>query len=169
MKKILFIVCFIYIGFIFSTKTVNAQEIINDNLSLISSEVIYFDDGSYIVNQLYGSNYTFSDNYTTSETNSSIIIGARSFIMYDPKGSVLWEYKVIGHFAVDLGVSSSCYFANYEQTIYNPVWHFSNGLSGFYSNTAYGKGTFKHIVLLITLKTVNVDISVSCDVYGNLY
>ena len=66
------------------------------------------------------------------------------------------------------GVSATCTNATYTQTINDGYWHFSDGNAYAENNVAHGLGTFKKKVLFITLKTYNIDISVTCDAYGNL-
>lgn len=81
---------------------------------------------------------------------------------------LLWQYKLTGTFTVVEGVSATCTNATYTQTINDGYWHFSDGNAYAENNVAHGLGTFKKKVLFITLKTYNIDISVTCDAYGNL-
>lgn len=123
--------------------------------------ITYFDDGSYLIKTI------ISDTVTpraTTFTKSGNIVAS----YYDGDDTLLWEYTLYGEFEIVSGVSAVCTSATYTQTIYADRWSFSDGLATASGDTAYGAGTFKKKVLFVTTSTVDVDLNIVCDVYGNL-
>ena len=66
------------------------------------------------------------------------------------------------------GKSSTCIDASYTQTIYESDWTFSDGAAIKSGNTAIGNGNFKLKFFFVTVQTYEIDISLTCDVYGNV-
>lgn len=132
-----------------------------------TTEIIYLDNGSYITITLVTQDiYPLS----LSSTNSTPFTktGNKVVACNDKNGNLEWEYTLFAEFSVVEGVSATCTSATYTQTIYAKDWSFSNGNATKSGNTAYGIGTFKQKFLFVTIETANIDISISCDVYGNL-
>ena len=165
MKKIM--VFLILSVFLSMTNKVDASIVIEQNLSTLNDEVIYFDDGSYIVYSIkefnsYAprSNEIIKDSYTKTSQ--------KRVTKYGSDGSELWVYVLNATFFIETGISSECLSSSYSTTINDSSWKFSDGNSSFENNVAYGKGVFKNKVLFITTQTVNIDIALTCDVNGNL-
>ena len=167
-KNIILILCLLIFNLILFNIAVSANTTKTDD-SFLSSVVICYDDGSYLVINLYTLLPTSTNTYLLSPNASYEKIGRKENIYSHSDGSELWKFTVTGLFLVTPGEFVECTYASYSHNIYNSAWHFSNGESQYYDNVAYGKGTFKQKVLLITVKTVNVEISINCDVQGNLY
>lgn len=179
MKKILIVISIICSIFLFSNLTntenvsnstpnkqnLNTSESITNlsSLSLNSKETINYNDGSYIVIELHSSNYKLLS------ANSSNKTGSRDVTKYDKNDKIEWNYTLTCYFSIVYGESSNCYNSTYSQYINDSSWKFSNGSTSTSQNTGYGYGTYKSKVLFITTKTMYIDISVSCDIYGNLY
>lgn len=161
MKK-LFAFIFVLFAVILSTTCVQANAFTDEtDLILISSETTYESDGSYTVSNLYTSSIApIGDVYNT--------YGKRDVTKYSTTNTVLWVYTLTGYFTVDTGVSCVCYDASYTYNISGSGWSFSNGSTTYYDNVANGKGTFKHKLLFVTTQTVNIDLYLACDEYGNL-
>ena len=141
-----------------------------DNVALNnqnSGNIIYLDNGSYIVVTLATDDISLLSLASTKSTSLKKV-GNKFATCYDKNNNHEWEYTLSAEFEVIEGVSATCTSATYTQTIYAKDWSFSNGNATKSGNTAYGVGTFKRKVLFVTVDTANIDISISCDVYGNL-
>lgn len=131
------------------------------------------DDGTSITHFADGSTLTISPvqsveaNYLVRAT-SQTITKSRVASFTNSNGVLEWKYTLTATFSYVAGVSSTCTQASYTQSIYENGWSFSNGSATKSGNVATGKGTFKHKVLFITTKTYNIDISLTCDKYGNV-
>lgn len=136
---------------VFAAQTTSAEE----------TTITYFDDGSYLIKTIISD--TVPPRATTFTKSGNIVAS-----YYDGDDTLLWEYTLYGEFEVVSGVSAVCTSATYTQTIYANRWSFSNGQATASGNTAYGVGTFKKKVLFVTTSTVDVDLNIVCDIYGNL-
>ena len=125
------------------------------------SKIIYFDDGSYI--EISGVRQI--DNTSRAAQTK---IGEKDITYTASNGDVEWQYTLTGYFSYDPGVSSTCTYATYSNNISNTNWSFSDGAATRSGNTAYGDGLYIKKVLFVKVKEYIVDISISCDSYGNL-
>lgn len=166
MKKQLVSIFLSFVFIIMLTPSAYAEDVITLNIQS-SREVIYFDNGSYITITLIIQD-TSPWALTSSRSTSFTRTGRKLVTSSDKDGNLEWEYTLYGEFSVVEGVSATCTSATYSQTIYQDNWSFSNGDATKSGNTAYGTGTFKRKVLFITVDTMNIDINLSCDIYGNL-
>ncbi len=132
-----------------------------DTFSSVS--VIYYDDGSYMT--IYAPIFTVSE---ATRSSTKTITATMPATYSDSSGALEWEYTLTATFSYVYGVSATCTNADYSYTIYNDLWKFSDGSTSRSGATAYGYGTFKNKFLFITTKTVEIDLSMTCDVYGNL-
>ena len=126
-----------------------------------STTITYLDDGSYVVTTLTSSPIT-SRSTTFTKTGNQVVS------VFSGDDELLCQYTLYGEFEVVSGVSAVCISATYTQNIYASGWTFSDGQAYKSGNTAYGLGKFTKKVLLITTKVVDIDISITCDIYGNL-
>lgn len=126
-----------------------------------SVTITYLDDGSYIVKTIVSKSV---GSRSSTFTKTGNIVAS----YYSGDDELLWQYTLYGEFLVNSGVSAVCTSATYTQNIYASSWSFSNGQATASGNTAYGVGTFKDKVLFVTIKTVDVDLNIVCDIYGNL-
>lgn len=141
--------------------------------SYAATETILEEDGT--VHMIYedGSVLTLSpiqtdENDISTYSNEKTITKHRIASFKDANGKLCWEYTLYGEFSYVYGVSSTCTRASYTQHIYDDGWEFSDGSATRSGNVAYGKGTYKKSLLFITIKTYNIDISLTCDIYGNV-
>lgn len=126
------------------------------------STVTYLEDGSVL---------TVSPVYVT-ETNSLARVtktaSAKRVATYsDASGNLEWKYTLNASFAYDDGKYAACILAQYSHEIYGNGWKFSNGAATSTDNVARGTGQFKKTILFVT-KTQNVDLTLTCDTYGNI-
>lgn len=166
MKKRIFSIFLTFLFVLALTPAVFASDVVKLG-SQNSTETIYLDNGSYITITLV--TYDISP-LSLTESNSTTFTktGNKVVTCNDKNGNLEWEYTLFAEFSVVEGISATCTSSTYSQTIYAKDWSFSNGNATKSGNTAYGVGTFKQKFLLVTIETANIDISISCDVYGNL-
>lgn len=126
-----------------------------------STTITYYDDGSYIVRTIISNP---SNNRTSSFTKTGNVVVSD----YNSDDELLWQYILYAEFEVTSGVSAICTSSTYTYDIYANGWSFSNGQATKSGNVAYGVGTFKKKILLITTQTVEIDLDIICDLYGNL-
>ena len=164
MKKIILSVFILPSALLINTMSTHAiEEISFDAQSGSEASVVYFDDGSRLV---------ISPIYETKDS-SSIKTAAntvtRSCDAYyeDSDGNMEWKYTLTATFSYNYGVSSTCTSASYTQTIYDSKWSFSDGSAERSGNTAYGKGHYVKKWLILS-KDIDIDISLSGDIYGNV-
>jgi len=129
------------------------------------TKVIQLKDGGKIT--LTTTDYV-DDSIVTRAATANTTGKSREVKYTNNSGDVEWVYTLSAVFSYTPGVSSTCTNATYSEEIYDSSWHFSDGAATRSGNTAYGVGTFKHKVLFITTATYNIDISLTCDTYGNV-
>lgn len=124
----------------------------------VSREVIYLDDGSYIVAIEYEHENPRSSRATGTVTKS------KNYIYHDAIGTELYMLKLTASFAfTDQFVRASSASYNYE--IYKNLYRFGGGNASYNSNYAFATGTFydslgnRHRTLSITA---------TCDSNGNV-
>ena len=148
MKKLFIILLFALLPFCFYSKvSFNALEDSND-LILVSENIEYFDDGSYIITRIYESLPVFNRDGTYTKA------GSNEQTLYDGD-TLLWEYTLTGYFTINPGVSCVCYNSTYSTDIYSNYWSFHDPYNYYSANTAYGEGTFKKRILFITISTID--------------
>ena len=126
---------------------------------------VYYDDGSTItISPVYAVKEYESISHATSKTTS----GSRDVYGKDSSGNLEWKYTLSASFSYVPGVSSSCTSASYSNSTYDNSWSFSNGSAKKSGSTAYGNGKYVKYILSVAVSTYNIDISISCDVNGNL-
>ena len=174
MKKmmILFLFCSIICFLTCSTKKVEAINL--DFLTsdvLISSQIEEFNDGSYIIYEIYEEkiNMQIYNLTSYSSNNSYTKIGKRNVTKYNANNNILWIYTLSATYSIVEGESVTCIDSEYSTNIYESFWSFSKGSTSYNENIAYGKGTFTYKILgLIPSQNVKIDIYLECDTYGNL-
>lgn len=162
MKKLFFVLFFALLPFCFYSKvSFNALEDNDDDLILVSENIEYFNDGSYIITRIYESLPVLNRDGTYNKT------GTTKQVKYDDD-TLVWEYTLTGYFTINPGVSCVCYNSTYSTDIYSNYWSFHDPYNYYSANTAYGEGTFKKRILFIIISTIDINLSVSCDAYGNI-
>ena len=125
--------------------------------------VVYFDDGSrLVISPVYE-----TKDVTSIKTAANTVTRCRDAYYEDSEGNMEWKYTLTATFSYNYGVSSTCTNASYTQIIYDSKWSFSDGSVEISGNTAYGKGHYVKKWLFVT-KEADIDISLSCDIYGNV-
>lgn len=128
------------------------------------STVIYYDDGSHLTI----SPVRIIGNDTVARATTQTKNGLKDVKFTDSDGNVEWKYTLSATFSYVYGSSVSCTSAKYSNNIYDNAWSFSNGSATKSGGTAYGRGHYAKKVLFVTVKNIDIDISITCDKYGNL-
>ena len=129
------------------------------------STVILYEDGSRLTITRSTGDAT-PCGYASSDSNT---ISKRIEAQFENSdGEVEWIYTLYATFSYVTGVSSVCTDAYYEQTIYQGNWTFSNGSATKSGNTARGIGNYIKKFLFITAKDIDIDLTMTCDKYGNV-
>jgi hypothetical protein len=170
MKKLLIFICFLAMSLItILSEPINVNAVSSsssDDLVLISEETTYNYDTSYIKIKVYSSSLNLIKIYNTNRVYTKT--GVSEVTRHESDGTIIWQYTLTGYFEINPGISCTCYNAIYSQYSNNSSWNFSNGAASCIDNAAYGQGTFKYKLLLITFQTVNIDVRVMCDINGNI-
>lgn len=163
MKKFLFILFALTLCF-FAVNLRQPKVAANTSIEgeLVSTTTEVYDDGSYLVTEYY----IAKEDLKTRSTEYSVT-HTKTVTRYSASDKVLWIYRLYGTFSIVEGVNCVATSSSYEYTLESSQWHFSNGSSYCSGNQVFGFGTFKHKLLGITTKTIDVDIHIECDTYGN--
>ncbi len=130
----------------------------------LKESVVYLDDGSrLVISPVYE-----AKDYSSIKAAVNTVTAYREAYYEDSNGNLEWKYTLTATFSYNYGVSSTCTDASYTQSIYNDKWSFSDGSAGRSGNTAYGKGHYVKREWLVVIKECNIDISLSCDIFGNV-
>ncbi len=169
MKKIFAFITVLVMLFSCAVLPVSAEETSFEEVQRTQSPdgttVIYYDDGSTLT--ISPVQITQISAYSTDSTEKKLSAN-KSAMRKDSDGNIEWEYTLYGTFTYVPGVSSVCTATTYRYEINDDAWSFSDGSATKSGNKAFGKGVFKRKTLFITTDTVNIDISLTCDIYGNV-
>lgn len=122
------------------------------------SEVIYFEDGSYLTVQL-------SELDTRASGSKS---GKRTYTYHTNDGVSQWDAVLYGTFSYT-GSSSTCTDSSCSVTIYKSDWYTISKSAGKSGNTATASVTMGRRLLGVTVDKVPISLELSCDANGNLY
>lgn len=130
-----------------------------------NDEIIYFDDGSYLVTSFVE---TIDEVKYSAKSSTFIRTGTKKAEYYSNDNELLWIYTLTGEFNVNNGVSVICTNATASQTINSSSWGFYDENTYIENQIAHGEGLFKKKILFVTTKTVEIDLFIVCDTFGNL-
>lgn len=118
-----------------------------------NDEIIYFDDGSYLVIEL------------TSESNlaRSTTSGGKNASFHNADGDLLWVIRVEGSFYYT-GTTAIATSATYSYQIYDSAWSLKEGRAYCSGNQAIAECTFTGGIFL----TRNATVVLSCSPTGVL-
>lgn len=127
--------------------------------------VICFEDGS----KLTISRSTYDESRGRAVLTNDNVISAKIEARHEnSNGETEWLYTLFATFSYVKGVSSVCTDTYYTQTIYQGNWTFSNGAATKSGNTAKGTGNYIKKVLFITTQDIDINLTLTCDIYGNV-
>lgn len=152
MRKLLsvFLVCFLLV-------TALPLEIFSDTIENKKVDMIYFEDGSYIIIELTQSN----------SRTSFAKAGEKKYTYYDNQNNAVWTAVLSGMFTYN-GTTSTCKSSYCNVNILNNNWHeYSKNVSISGATTTCDL-TMHYKLLGIKLDEKNVRITLTCDKDGNL-
>ncbi len=130
-------------------------------------EIIYYEDGSYViitvtehVSPLNG--FTAGLNVITSTKNAS-----KTYTHYDSSGAIVWAATLSAAFTYN-GTTSTCTAASCSTSIYSIAWYTVSSSTSRSGNTATANVTMGRKALGVTVQTIPIAITLSCDANGNL-
>lgn len=146
-------VCFLLsVLLLFSiTGAVSAAETAKDK------EVIYFEDGSYLVIE------TVQTMVRSADTAS----GFKRFMYYNEDGTVEWRAILTGTFTYD-GTTATCTESTVTTYIYADNWYEVSKTAGKSGSTATGSVTMGRTVLGITVAKETYDMTLTCSPNGTI-
>ena len=165
MKRWISLICSIllFVGCFVIVPRVNAAEYERfGELILVSETVEYLEDGSSIITSVY-------EELVTTRRNLYDKAGSKVYRYRNADGEVLWTLTVSGEFRVIEAASVTCTSASCSTAIYNDAWSCTRKSASPSGNQAVANGVFEMTVLGIVISTENVNVTLSCDPYGNLY
>lgn len=165
MKRFISLLCsalMVFSGIVF-VPNVNAAELeALGELVLVSETVKYLEDGSSIITSVY-------EELVQTRSNLYTKTGSKIDRYVSTEGEVVWSLTVYGEFQVIEGASVTCTSASCSTAIYNDAWSCTRKSASPSGNQAVANGVFEMTVLGIVISTENVNVTLSCDPYGNLY
>lgn len=120
-------------------------------------EIIYFDDGSYLVIEINHS----------QERATWRVTGNKRYTYYSSDGTSLWYAVLTGSFDYT-GTSSSCTSSSISVTVQDSAWYVISKSASKSGNKATASVTMGEKVLGVTVARVPVSLTLSCDANGNL-
>lgn len=132
-----------------------------NNLQLVSESVEYYEDGSSLVISVYEE---------TVQTRSNLYnrVGRKDYKYRDANGTVLWTFAVTGEFRVLEGASVTCISASCSAEVFHEAWVCTRKYAETSGSWAIANGEFERSLLGIVIDRDTVQVSLTCDVYGNL-
>ena len=165
MKRFISLLCsalMVFCGIVF-VPNVNAAELeALGELVLVSETVKYLEDGSSIITSVY-------EEVVQTRSNLYTKTGSKIDRYVSAGGEVVWSLTVYGEFQVIEGASVTCTSARCSAAIYDSEWECITKYASVSGNQAIAHGEFQRKLLGVVISSRNVDVTLSCDPYGNLY
>ena len=120
-------------------------------------EIIYFEDGSYLVSEVI----------PVSTRASGTISGTKPYTYYSNDGRALWKATLNGTFRYT-GSSATCTSASINVSIYDSSWYTISKSAEKSGSSATGSASIGMKSAGVTIKTVPVSMSLTCDANGKL-
>ena len=138
------------------------------NIVTNETEYFYLDDGSVIVSTLVVENVPYSDAQTRAISYGRK--GTRTVTCYDDeeKTDLEWSFVFTAYFWVNEGIHSECNNTEYTCDIIKDSWKLEEATTWDYGDTGYATATMIEKLLFITLRTVDISLHLTCDIYGNV-
>ncbi len=120
-------------------------------------KMIPMEDGGYIIVEI-DSEVNVS-RATTSKT--------KNYTRYSENGDMVWKASLTGSFTYD-GRYATCTSSSCSVTVYDSAWYTISKTTWTDANFAKGTVEMGRKVLGITTKTETLNLSMTCDRYGNV-
>lgn len=122
-----------------------------------SEYIIYMDNGDYIVIELV--------EYMTRSINGKT--GTKNYVYYSADGVARWQASLTGSFTYT-GNGCACTAASCDVTIFDGNYFLISKNASRSGNAAYGTVTVGRKILGITYDQNTINLTLTCDVNGNL-
>lgn len=119
-------------------------------------ETIYYEDGSYATIEIF-----------TYGMRASTTTGTKTYNYYNSSNVRQWKVVLTGSFSYT-GSSASCTSSSMDVTIYNSNCYVLSKSASKSGNTASGTATVGEKLLGVTVSSIPVSLTLSCDANGNL-
>lgn len=119
--------------------------------------VVYFEDGSYMVRELF----------VVQTRASGTKTGSKVATYYTSDGTAEWKVTLTGTFSYT-GTSAACTASNASVTIYNSNWYTISRNANKSGNAAISSVTMGYKTLGITTNRETSNLTLTCDKNGNL-
>lgn len=130
---------------------------LNGNAAWGTENIIYLDDGSYIIIEI--------DQQDARTTGTKT--GSKTYTYTAKNGDVEWTAVQRGTFSYT-GSSSTCTSSSCDVSIDNTAWYVYSKISEKSGNSATTELTMGRKVLGITVDKYSISLKISCDANGNL-
>lgn len=149
--------CFVFVPTVSASALEESRELV-----LVSETVKYLEDGSSIITSVYEEVVQpRSKLYTKTASKVDRYVST--------EGEIVWSLTVHGEFRVIEGASVSCVSASCSSQVFHENWSCTQKSAAPSGSQAVANGQFQKTLLGIVLDTENVNVTLSCDPYGNLY
>lgn len=164
MKRFISLLCsalMVFSGIVF-VPNVNAAELEDlGELVLVSETVKYLEDGSSIITSVY-------EEVVQTRSNLYTKTGSKIDRYVSTEGEVVWSLTVHGEFRVIEGASVTCTSARSNVEIFDSEWTCVSQYASPSGNKAIAHGEFQRELLGGVISARDVDVTLSCDHFGNL-
>ena len=154
---LLILSCFVFVPSVDASESEESGELV-----LVSETVKYLEDGSSIITSVY-------EEVVQTRSNLYTKTGSKVDRYVSTEGETVWSLTVHGEFRIVEGASVTCTSASCSTAIYNDAWSCTRKSAFPSGNQAVANGQFQKTLLGIVVDTENVNVTLSCDPYGNLY
>lgn len=120
-------------------------------------EITYFQDGSYLVTEIV----------RNTARASGTVSGSKPSTYYNNSGVAQWKAVLNGTFSISSS-GATCTSASMNVTIYDSSWHTVSKSATKSGNMANGSATIGRKVGGVTVASIPVNLTLSCDKNGNL-
>lgn len=152
------------IAFIFYFTLLCGVCVLNTSAQTVSAandqEIIYFEDGSYIVTEWFDSSPVAHPSTQTARSSTS---RTKRSTYYSSTNTAVFSVDLTGYFIYTPGVSAEATSETVSVITYSSSATYVKKSSSHSGATAYGSGTVKY-----SGKNVTLNVQMTCDKYGNI-
>ncbi len=122
-------------------------------------DTVYLDDGSYFIVEQTVAQISRASDSLRAEKRANY---------YSASDELLWTYILTASFTYTPGISVTCTSASSDVEIISNSWSCTSKSATPNGASATGSAEMIQKFLLVTIKTVPVSLTITCDTYGNL-
>lgn len=132
-----------------------------------NAKITYFADGSYATTTL-----VIPKSASLKATSLLLSSTSRScqkiYNYYNSSKQLQWTFTLYATFSYFPGMGSTATSASYSYSIVNSEWSLNHASCSRSGSTASANAVFDDKVFFITVGSINADVSLFCDKYGNI-